>query len=69
LTEKQSQLRTLQLHNQELLETISRLKAVVVQLEAENQLLKELAGADGGVVDEASNWMKGSATFMSALPP
>ncbi|EXJ55615.1 hypothetical protein A1O7_08544 [Cladophialophora yegresii CBS 114405] len=67
LAEKQSQLRTLHLHNQELLGVIDQLKAVIVQLEAENQLLKERQCADGGLSVEASECMTENASFVSAL--
>ncbi|OCT44847.1 hypothetical protein CLCR_06442 [Cladophialophora carrionii] len=67
LAEKQSQLRTLHLHNQELVEVINRLKVVVVDLEAENQLLKERYRAEGGLLDEAAEWVVESASFVSPL--
>ena len=52
-------------HNRELLATIERLKMIIVQLEAENQLLKEVQSPD---VIETPRWLMEGANFIPDLP-
>ncbi|KIW97895.1 uncharacterized protein Z519_01479 [Cladophialophora bantiana CBS 173.52] len=68
LAEHQSQLRTLNRHNRELLDTIKRLKAMILQLEAENQLLREMKSTNVNDMDEPGGWMLESPNFTLPLP-
>jgi hypothetical protein len=45
-----------------------QLKAIIVQLEAENQLLKEFHSPDIDVVDDPSAWLLESEILISAPP-
>ena len=55
-------------HNRELLDTIKQLKAMIVQLEAENQLLKEAQTPDGNGMNNQFEWTLENPYFMSLLP-
>ncbi|KIY01688.1 uncharacterized protein Z520_01825 [Fonsecaea multimorphosa CBS 102226] len=68
LAANNSQLRTLAHHNRELLDTIKRLKAIILQLETENQLLKEVQSPNVNEMDDQSGWMLDGPSFMSPTP-
>ncbi|OAG36426.1 hypothetical protein AYO21_09411 [Fonsecaea monophora] len=68
LAANNSQLRTLTHHNRELLEIVKGLKATVVQLEAENQILKELYSHSANGTDDQAASMLESPCFMSPVP-
>jgi len=58
LAQKESQLNTLTHHNRELLDTIKHLRAVVTQLELENQHLKEVQSPAVDVLNEPAWFME-----------
>jgi len=68
LAEKQSQLRTATYHNRELVETIKQLKAIIDQLEVENQLLKEVQSPDVNEANEPFEWMWSNPQMMAQVP-
>ncbi|OAP65782.1 hypothetical protein AYL99_01754 [Fonsecaea erecta] len=68
LAANKSQLRTLSHHNRELLETIKHLREIILRLEAENQLLKEVQSPNINGMHESGGWMLDSPIFMSPLP-
>ncbi|KIW81984.1 hypothetical protein Z517_05010 [Fonsecaea pedrosoi CBS 271.37] len=68
LAANNSQLQTLTQHNRELLEIVKGLKATVVQLEAENQILKELYSHSANGTDDQAASMLESPCFMSPVP-